>query len=279
MWDEERSTLFWVDIITGKIHRYCILNKITESIELNEMIGAIALCNDGNLVAALRSGFAFINLKTNKIIPINHPEATCTKNRFNDGKCDPLGNFWAGTMALNEKAATGNLYRLGRDLKVEKIIPGVTISNGLAWSQDAQTMYYIDTPTQEVVAYDYNADLGTISNRRSVVNIPSKEGYPDGMTIDNEGMLWIAHWGGSQVARWNPKNGKKLISFTLPATQITSCTFGGPKFEDLYVTSATVGLSDVKKRKEDLAGSLFVIENCGFKGQAPKRFLPATIQK
>src|SRR5262249_31829725 len=132
---------------------------------------------------------------------------------------------------------------------------------------------YIDTPTQEVVAYDFNLETGKIKNKRSVIKIPEREGSPDGMTIDSDDMLWVAHWGGWQVSRWNPSTGEKLFHFELPAAKITSCTFGGEFFQDLYITSAKVDLNETALRAQPLAGSLFVVRNCGFSG------LPATEYK
>jgi len=192
-------------------------------------------------------------------------------NRFNDGKCDPQGRFWAGTMSLNEEPNAGSLYAFENNI-VQKKIENVTISNGLAWSIDHKTMYYIDTPTFEVVAYKFEKKTGCISDRQVALKIPIEDGFPDGMTIDDEGMLWIAHWDGWQVTRWNPNTGKKLLCIKLPASKITSCTFGGKDLTDLFITSAYVGLSVDELKAQPLAGSLFVIRNCGFKGELPFDF-------
>ena len=142
----------------------------------------------------------------------------------------------------------------------------ITISNGLAWSLDHKVLYYIDTPTLEVVGYDFDMENGNITNKRTIINIPKEEGFPDGMTIDNEGMLWIAHWGGWQVTRWNPSTGKKLSAIKLPVSNVTSCIFGGESMKDLYITSARKGLSVAELEKQPLAGSLFVIKESGFTG-------------
>ncbi len=169
-------------------------------------------------------------------------------------------------MSLSEDAGAGSLYVLDSDLKCSQKIKGVTISNGLAWSADRKTFYYTDTPTLEVAAFDYDDYTGAISNRRTIIRIEEKEGYPDGMTIDNEGMLWIAHWNGWQVTRWNPATGTKLLSIKLPVAKVTSCTFGGENFDDLYITSAKVDLTEAELKEQPFAGSLFVIRQCGFKG-------------
>jgi len=229
-------------------------------------VSAVALCTNGYFLAALKGGLAFINRATGKVKILYHPEVHLPQNRFNDGKCDPAGRFWIGTMAVAETRAAGSLYMVDRDLSHSVKIEGVTISNGMVWSSDHKTFYYIDTPTYEVVAYDYDIETGNITNRQVVVSIPEKEGYPDGMTIDNENMLWIAHWDGWQVARWNPFTGEKLLSIPLPTARITSCAFGGDDLQDLYITSASIGLTEKQLEEQPLAGSLFVVENCGFQG-------------
>ena len=148
----------------------------------------------------------------------------------------------------------------------EKKIEGVSISNGMAWSADQKTYYYIDTPTHEVVAYDYEKVTGQISNKRVIIRIGDHEGHPDGMTIDSEDMLWIAHWNGWQLTRWNPKTGEKLHTIKMPVAKVTSCTFGGKDLDSLFITTAKVDLTDEELKQQPLAGSLFIIEQCGFKG-------------
>ncbi len=266
IWDFETKTICWVDILAGSIHVFCTTEKIHRMIPVKEMVGAVALCTNGDFLAALKSGLAFVDRTSGEIKLLFHPEIHLPHNRFNDGKCDPAGRFWVGTMALTESKGSGSLYMIEGDLLHSVKIAGVTISNGMAWSRDNKTFYYIDTPTFEVVAYDYDIETGHIANRKVVISIPEKEGYPDGMTIDNEGMLWIAHWDGWQVARWDPVTGAKLLSIPLPAARITSCAFGGDDLQDLYITSARTGLTEKQQEEQPLAGSLFVIRNCGFQG-------------
>ncbi|HKK73922.1 MAG TPA: SMP-30/gluconolactonase/LRE family protein [Saprospiraceae bacterium] len=272
VWDEQNQRIYWVDILNGLIYTYHPVTRAYRQWEVPGMVGAIALCEDGRMITALRSGFVFVDLDSGAVEPIIDPEAHLSDNRFNDGKCDPAGRFWAGTMDTNEQAATGSLYSLSADLNCTKRLSAVTISNGLAWTSDHKTMYYIDTPTLSVAAFDFELATGAITNRRTVIEIPEEEGFPDGMCIDTEDKLWIAHWGGWQVARWDPLGGKKLSSIRLPAAQITSCAFGGIALEDLYITSAKVGLSEAQQKEQTLAGSLFVIENCGYQGRPATRF-------
>jgi len=266
LWDVKRKAICWIDILNGRFHEYSSLNQSHKAIELGQMIGSFAFCTDGNLIAALQNGFVFVDRETGKQIPIADPEKHLPNSRFNDGKCDPAGRFWAGTMSLSEDTGAGSLYVLDSDLKCSRKIKGVTISNGMAWSADRKTFYYSDTPTLAITAFDYDELSGEISNRRTIITIAEKEGYPDGMTIDNEGMLWIAHWNGWQVTRWNPNTGIKLLSIKLPVAKVTSCTFGGENFDDLYITSAKVDLTEQELKVQPLAGSLFVIKQSGFSG-------------
>ncbi len=265
VWDAKRNEIFWLDIFGGEIHRYSFENEKFHTYPINEMIGSMAICKDGSLIIASKSGFGLLNRGTGKIKALANPEHHLPNNRFNDGKCDPLGRFWAGTMSLTEDSGAGNVYVFGHNL-VEKKIEKVTISNGMAWSLDQKTMYYIDTPTLEIVSYAYEKATGHILDKKVVIHIPKDDGYPDGMTIDSEGMLWIAHWGGWQVTRWDPDTGEKLLAIPLPASKITSCTFGGKQLTDLFITSAKEGLSEDELKEQPLAGSLFVIKDCGFKG-------------
>jgi sugar lactone lactonase YvrE len=245
--------------------------NLQQTYAINEMIGCFAFCKDGQIIIATQSGIGFLDKTTRKVNKVINPESNMPSNRFNDGKCDPMGRFWAGTMSLSEEPNVGSLYVFDNKT-IEKKVENVTISNGLAWSIDQKTMYYIDTPTFEVVAFDYEKETGNISNKQIALKISEEEGYPDGMTIDTEGCLWIAHWGGWQVTRWNPKTGEKILSIKLPVSQVTSCTFGGENLSDLFITSASVGLSAEALAKQPLAGALFVVRNCGFKGMEAFEF-------
>lgn len=272
LWDAVSKSICWVDILNGTIHEFTPSKNEYRKIPVNEMVGAVTVCTNGDFLAALKSGLAFINRKSGKIERLHHPESHLTENRYNDGKCDPAGRFWIGSMSLSEKAGAGSVYMIERDLSHTVKIKRVTVSNGMAWSADHKTFYYIDTPTLQVIAYNYDLATGDITNKRVVITIPKKEGFPDGMTIDKEGMLWIGHWDGWQVARWNPFSGEKLMSIHLPASRITSCTFGGEDLGDLYITSAKVGLTEQQQEEQPLAGSLFVIKNSGFQGMAAFEF-------
>lgn len=275
VWDARGNKICWVDIVNGEIHEYDVNHRKLKTIPVHQMIGAMALKRNGNYVAALQHGFAFINRQTGEIKMIGDPEAHLSNNRFNDGKCDPAGRFWAGTMPFSEDSPAGSVYCLETDLSIEKKIGGVTVSNGMAWSHDHRTLYYIDSPSFEVVGYSYDVTTGDISGKKLIIAVSKEDGSPDGMTIDNEGMLWVAHWGGWKLTRWNPVTGKKLKEIALPVSQVTSCTFGGDHGEDLYITSAKIHLTAEQLEKQPLAGSLFVIRNCGFAGEACFEFAGA----
>ncbi|MEY2905476.1 MAG: hypothetical protein RJA52_1492, partial [Bacteroidota bacterium] len=271
VWDEKRRTIFWLDILKGLIHEYSIDEKNCTHYVVGEMIGSFALTEDGNMVTATKNGFGMVNRKTGEFKILINPESDKPNNRFNDGKCDPAGRFWAGTMSLKGEDEAGSLY-IYDGKKVVKKLGNVSISNGIVWTADMLKMYYIDTPTLEVKGFDYDNSSGEISNSKVIIKIDPKDGYPDGMTIDTEGMLWIAHWGGWQVTRWDPQTGEKISSISLPAAQITSCTFGGPEMEDLFITSAKTGISPEQLENQPLAGSLFVIRKSGFSGYPSNRF-------
>lgn len=272
VWDAERSAICWIDILGETIHELNTRTGALNTIRVGQVVGCIALDGNGDFLAALKEEIVIIERLTgDRKALIANPEKGVITNRSNDGKCDAAGRFWFGSKSLNDEPGAGNLYRVA-DGVCSVQVPGVTISNGIAWSNDNRTMYYIDTPTFRVVAYDYDLSTGNIGEKKTVITIATEEGYPDGMTIDSEGMLWIAHWGGFQVARWNPFTGEKLCSFRLPVANVSSCTFGGATLGDLYVTTAqSEAGSNVDSTTSD-EGCLFVIKNCGFKGMTPYKF-------
>ncbi len=266
IWDRRRHSVCWVDIVNGEIHEWFPASKSFRTLPVHQMIGAVAICENGNLLAALKNGIAIIDREKGEIEHIIHPEAHIQHNRYNDGKCDPRGRFWIGSMSVDELPDLGTVYMLDEELNLARKIENTSISNGMAWSPDQRHFYYIDSPTSAVVCYNYDVHTGEIYDKSVVVRIDEAEGYPDGMTIDDEGMLWVAHWGGWQVSRWNPFTGEKLFQLPIPAENVTSCVFGGEGLQDLYITSAKKGLTKKQLEEQPLAGSLFVWKNSGFKG-------------
>ena len=271
VWDEREQVLWWVNILAGELHRYDPVTGQNRMFQIGCPVGAVALCESEGLILATANGFAFFDAQTEQLEPICDPEVHLPGNRFNDGKPAPDGSFIAGTMAYDVIEGAGSLYRLAPEQSVTPIASHVTISNGLAWNASETIMYYIDTTTFKVYAFDFDRLTGQTSNQRVAFEIPESAGYPDGMTIDTQDKLWIAHFGGSAVRRWDPNTGELLMSIDLPASQITCCTFGGPNLDTLYITSAQEGLSDAQKQAEPLAGSLFAVKT-PYQGRVAYRF-------
>ncbi|MFG6494933.1 SMP-30/gluconolactonase/LRE family protein [Fictibacillus sp. UD] len=270
-WDSDHGVLYWVNILDKKVNVYDPRIHKNREIRLDQMVGTVAPRQYGGLVVALQKGFYFLDLETEELTPIVDPESHLPENRFNDGKCDPFGRFWAGTMSLSEEKEAGSLYCLSTELEVEKKQDNLTISNGLAWSPDQTFMYLIDTPTKKVTRFDYDLQTGHIENPTEVIAFPEGVGAPDGMTIDEDGMLWIAHWGGAQISRWNPATAEQLLSIPIPSLNVTSCTFGGENLDELYVTTARKNTSAENLDRFPEAGGVFKIKP-GVKGMPAYRF-------
>lgn len=259
-WDAVNKVLYWVDIIEHKLHIHNPITKDNRTIHIGKFIGAVVPRKRGGVVLALHDGFYALDLHTEKLTLLAKADQEPYENRFNDGKCDAAGNFIAGTMPLEGLDPKGSLYCLNPSLQVNKLFDGVICSNGLAWSSDQSTLYYIDSPTKVVVAYDYDLDHASVSNKRVVIQILEREGVPDGMTIDSEGMLWVAQWDGYKVSRWNPHTGERLEVIPLPAARVTSCVFAGEDLNDLYITTARIGLTESQLHEQPHAGGLFKLK-------------------
>ena len=270
IWIEEQNSIFWVDIKKCIIHRLNSESNIHSSWAFNEQIGCIAHINQNKFVAGTKNGFKFIDLNTNELTNIINPEPNLKNNRFNDGKCDNLGRFYAGTMNDIYNEPTGSFYILYNDLTYKKIDEGYEVTNGPAFSNDYKKIYFTDTREGKIYFSDLNND-GTIKQKKLFISISAKEGRPDGMTFDNEGFLWVAIFGGSCVNRYNSE-GKLVDKIELPVSCITSCVFGGKNFNELFITTASFKLSDKEKIKESKAGSLFKV-NLKIQGNKTKKFI------
>ncbi|MDR1338767.1 MAG: SMP-30/gluconolactonase/LRE family protein [Prevotellaceae bacterium] len=272
IWHPKEKKLYWVDINQGFLHLYDPASGKNETVELGQKVGTVVpSVSRGNAVVALHDGiylYRFAGGGKLELLQPN-PEKSTTNNRFNDGKCDPAGRFWFGTIGPNNSAA---LYRMDADRSIHVMKREVGTSNGIVWSGDKKIMYYIDTNTGKVVAYDYDNRTGDISSPRDAIVVPPGMGGPDGSTIDAEGMIWIAHWGGSCVARWNPKTGELLCKVEIPAKHVTSCAFGGKNLDTLYITTAREGLSEKDLQESPLSGGLFVVKP-GVKGVKANLFV------
>jgi sugar lactone lactonase YvrE len=259
-WDSAHDCLGWVDILKGRLHRYHPDTGRDEFIELGQPVGCAAPCRSGRFILGLKDGLAFFDRETNQLEWVAQPERNLSNNRFNDGKCGPDGRFIAGTMDMGEQNPSGALYSLSPDGTFRTLKKDVRISNGLAWSADHKTLYYIDTPTREIVAYDYDLNSGEIANPRVVVRVPDSLGWPDGMTSDRQGRLWVALWGGAALTVWDAEKGQLLEKIDFPAKNITSCAFGGSGQDVLYVTSARLGLDGADLTAFPASGGLFRVQ-------------------
>ena len=271
VWDIKQQTLYWVDIMGKKVMSCKNENAYFNTYNIDQMVGTVAICENDLLLLALNHGIYFFNKETKELHRISDPESTLPLNRFNDGKCDPAGRFWAGTMQIDPINPDGSLYLLHHDLTIEKKIKKLTISNGIIWSLDNSKMYFIDTPTNEIRIYDYNNATGDIKFDRILIKIDGKSGCFDGMTIDENGNLWVAMYGGSCVNCYDKDTGEVLDVVSLPTSHVTTCAFGGKDLDTLYITTAINGLTDKQLKNEPLAGGLFKV-NVGVKGVPSFRF-------
>jgi sugar lactone lactonase YvrE len=256
VWDAAAARLLWVDILQGRVHRFDPASGRDEIRDVGRPVGAVTPSRDGSLVMATSRGFERLDWETGRVSMIAEVEADVNGNRMNDGACDPAGRFWAGTMPLDEKGATGSLYRLDPDGQVSRMVGDISISNGIAWSDDARVMYYVDSPTRRIDVFDYDLATGAIANRRELVRIARDAGYPDGLVLDADGFIWLALWAGSALHRYAP-DGSLDRAVKVPATHPTKPAFGGAALDELYVTSATIGLKRAGKSVQPHDGGLF----------------------
>ena len=297
LWDPRRSCYWWIEIELRRLHCFRSGWKRSRSWQLDQIPGAVALRQGGGLVAALQRGFALLEPK-NKAEPnwlsepetagdirsleqdwqltmLGTPEPGRAENRLNDGKIDPAGRFWAGTMRIDDhmNQFTGTLYSLepSHDIRAHWGDGTIGVSNGMAWTSDASKFFYVDSPRRLIYAFDYEPVSGEISNCTIAFQVPEELGYPDGMTIDVENKLWVALWGAGRIARVCPIQGRILDEVILPVSIPTACTFGGANLDQLLITTASIGLSPEQQAAEPLAGALFLAD-VGIQGWAPHEF-------
>lgn len=250
----QRDRLLYVDIEAHKVLAYYPATGEEKVWGVKERVGTVVPRQQGGLVIAGDLGLSYLDETLGYVTHIADPEAAIDTNRFNDGKCDAAGRFWAGTMHLGpRREPTASLYCLHPSLRVERKFGPVTVSNGIVWTADNATMYYIDTPRRNVLAFDFDLTSGRISRERIAFSTADHEGSPDGMTIDDHDRLWIAFCHGSAVKCFEPKTGAVLAEVRLPCREVTACAFGGPELTDLYITTGTPG-----DNIEALAGRVFV---------------------
>jgi sugar lactone lactonase YvrE len=257
-WDAVAQRLLWVDIEGRALHLFDPARGEDRAIQLGDRIGSAAPTDDDGVLVALADRLALVDLESESVqtlVEIPHGE----EMRLNDGACDPAGRFWVGSVALDFAPAAAALYRYSGEGGLDRMLEGVTISNGLGWSPDGRTMYYVDSMAYRIDAFDFDLATGAISERRPLTVIERGGGIPDGLAVDDEGGIWVALWGRAAIRRYSP-DGELERVLDVPADNVTACCFGGVDGRSLYVTSASVDLSEEKRRARPLAGSVFVTE-------------------
>ncbi len=262
LWRAESRMLQWVDIHSCLVHSLQLDTGEHSAIDTAQAVGAIVPVPGGGLVAAMATGYYLLD-DQGALRQLAMPQELVPTLRFNDGKCDRKGRFWAGTQIMRQSMSGKGFFGcLDVDGSVRTVLTNVTTSNGLAWNEDDTILYYIDTMTRTVQAIPFDLEQGTLSEGKVCVTVPEAYGYPDGMTIDREGMLWVAHWQGNAVRRYDPATGACIGVLPVPASKVTCCCFGGENLDTLYITTAR---RDVDIEAEPLAGGVFKA-NVGVRG-------------
>jgi len=268
LWDERESMLWWVDSRWPALKRFDPATGAVMMQVLPEVVGSIAFRDQGGLLAATKSGLHVLDGSGGALEPMANPEAHLPENRFNDGRCDRAGRFWAGTMCDARRDPTGSLYRFDADFACVKLRNAIIIPNGLAFSPDNRTMYFADTNRHTIWAWDYDLASGAATHER--VFADTGAGRPDGSCVDADGGLWNAQYGGGRLVRYAP-TGKVDRVVEVPVANPTCCAFGGDDLGTLYVTTATQRLSPDDLAQQPLAGSLLALRP-GVKGLPEGRF-------
>ena len=271
VWSRREQAVYWVDVEGKLVQRLAWGEHAVRRWAMPEPTGCIGLRATGGLVAAMRTGFVLIDTETGDLTPLHDPEADLPGNRFNDGKVDRRGRFWAGTKNIaNTIEATGSVWRLDADHQAHCVDRGISCVNGIAWSPDDRTMYLCDTWLRRIYAYDVDAEAGVAHRRRLFAELAPADGFPDGLTVDAEGFLWNAHYDGWSITRYAP-DGRVERIYRLPVRHVTSLSFGGPDLSTLIVTSAGLRLSEQDRRAQPDAGHLFAFEP-GVRGLAEPEY-------
>lgn len=257
IWHPCRNSLFWVDIEGKKLYEYLPQEKECRHWQFDQMVTTVVPETDSTVVIGLQNKVSRVNVNNGHITQIASIPDADGKLRTNDGKCDPSGRLWIGTMGFGAPKGAGALYCVTKEGKVDLKLKDITISNGIVWSSNKKYMYYNDTPTGKIARYRYDEPTGNILYDGTAVTIPEGTGAPDGMAIDSNDNLWVAQWGGFGVYCYNPYTGELLAKVTVPAPNVASCTFGGDNLDELYITTARAGLSEEELKKYPLSGSLF----------------------
>jgi L-arabinonolactonase len=270
IWDWRDSRLYWVDIRAPALLSLDPASGRTERWPMPAAIGCAVPRESGGWIVALRDGIHGFDPATGVLTRLATPEPERPENRLNDGKCDRLGRFWVGSMREGSREPAGALYRLDPDLRCHRILAAINVPNSIAWSTDDRTFYFADTRADSIQAFAYDLSAGGLGAGHIFAGPGAAPGRPDGATVDAEGCLWSARWGGSVVARFAP-DGRLDRIVPLPVSQVTACAFGGPGLATLFVTSASIHLSSAELAEQPLAGGLFAID-VGVRGIAETPF-------
>lgn len=258
VWYKSRNSLFWVDIIGQSIHEFIPENNQVNSWNIGIMVSLIIEKDKDNMLLAVQGGIVTYNLETQNKTWLAELEKDKPHNRPNDGGVDANGNIWIGTMEEHCLDNAGALYLVENDFTVTQKLNRLSIPNGLVFSRDQKHMYHIDSATRKVESYAYDSQLLTITHEKTLIELPTSAGSPDGMTMDDEGMLWIAQWGGFCVSRWDPATGRQIDSIEVPVPHVSACIFGGRNMDQLYITTAREDLNEDDLQKYPGSGSVFV---------------------
>ena len=261
LWSPRDQALYWVDILERTLYRFHPATGARAQWAFDDEVSAVAeRATAPGLVLALRRGIAFFDPATGELTRGLEPEPERTGNRFNDGKCDAQGRFWAGTMDFGTTHPTGALYRFDPDGTCDRLEDGYVVTNGPTWSADGRTLFFNDTVRRRIHAFDMDPATGALSNKRLWLEFTPEDGHPDGMTTDAAGRLWICHWGGACVTCHDPDTTEELARIPLPTAHVTNVAFGGPDLRTLFITTARHELSEGQLAAQPLAGGLFAVQ-------------------
>lgn len=257
LWHPERKCCFWVDIENGILYEYNWIYKTAKTWKFDYRLTLALQGKDNQLILALNTKIARFDLESEQMEWLPDVEIPSLNMRCNDGACDSFGRLWVGTMHLGHTNGAGALYCVDTNLSVHKKLTNTTISNGIVWSLNNKRLYYIDSPTQVVQSFIFEEGAGKIIFEKNIIHIPVEMGTPDGMAIDEEGMLWIAHWGGFGVYRWDPNNGQLTGKIEVPVPRVSSCAFAGENLDYLVITTARENLNEEELKKYPDSGNVF----------------------
>ncbi len=269
LYNESENAFYWSDIKDFKIYKYDLTSQKVESFQFDKTISSFAFNETNQIIATTNDGFEYLDLKTKVVQSLLDPEKYLPQNRFNDGKCDSYGRYFAGTMDNNEEEITGSLYCFYGNT-VEKKESDLFVSNGLGWNKNSSKFYLTDSPKRVIYVYDYDLKTAKMSNKKVFAKIDEKDGYPDGLCIDEQDYIWSAHWHGWKITRYAPDGSIDRI-IDMPIPKVTSCAFGGKDFKTLFITTASIDLSKEELEKAPLSGYTFMLD-ADIKGMSANLF-------